>query len=200
VPARLTLITHAPTSAQRLSAFPADEPVEQTAITKLATINWQPPRTNQILTAPELRTQQTAEALNVSATPTNELRDIAYGIWQGRTLNDLYAEDPSSIAQWLNDPAFTPHNGESIIALITRVGDWLTQLIAEDKNPSHIIAITHPAVVRAAILHTLNAPPLSFWRIDIAPLTLTDLRHNGRTWTLRSTATPLTQHNPADSE
>ena len=189
MPARLSLISHASTSAQRLSAFPADEPVEESALTKLAAINWQSPRANQILTAPELRTQQTAEGLNLTATPTNELRDIAYGTWQGRTLNDLYAEDPAAMAQWLTDPASTPHNGESIIALIKRIEDWLTTLVAEEKK--HTIAITHPAVIRAAILHTLNAPPQSFWRIDIVPLTLTDLRHNGRIWTLRSTAISL---------
>ncbi|NYF89498.1 histidine phosphatase family protein [Tunturiibacter empetritectus] len=189
MPARLSLISHAPTSATRLSAFPSDEPIEEPSIAKLTTINWQPPRAHHILTAPELRTQQTARALNLTATPANELRDLNYGIWQGRTLADLHAEDSASITQWLTDPTAAPHQGESITALITRVGDWLTTLTGEDT--SHTIAITHPAVIRAAILHTLDAPPQSFWRIDIAPLTLTDLRHNGRTWTLRSAAIPL---------
>jgi broad specificity phosphatase PhoE len=195
VPARLTLISHAPTPAQREARFPANEPLEETALTQLATINWQPPRAQHILTAPELRTQQTAKALNLAGTPAPEIRDLNHGIWQGRTLNALYAEDPAPIAQWLSDPASTPHSGESIVALITRVENWLAKLAAlaaEDKYTSHTIAITHPAVIRASILHTLNAPPQSFWRIDIAPLTLTDLRHNGRTWTLRSTAMPLT--------
>jgi broad specificity phosphatase PhoE len=201
VPTRLTLISHASTSAQRLSAFPADEPIEESALSKIVASNWHCPRAERILTAPELRTQQTAEALNLTATSTNELRDIAYGTWQGRTLNDLYTEDPTSIAQWLSDPNSTPHNGESIAHLITRVMNWLATLPTETPDRhSHTIIITHPAVIRAAILHTLNAPPQSFWRIDIAPLTLTDLRHNGRTWTLRSTAIPLTQHLPADSE
>ena len=196
MPARLTLITHAPTTATRLSAFPADEPPEESTLSQLATLNWQPPRAHHVLTAPELRTQQTAKALNLTATPTNELRDLNYGIWQGRTLNDLYAEDPEVIALWLTDPTATPHNGESITALITRVQNWLTALAAEDT--AHTIAITHPSVIRAAILHTLNAPPQSFWRIDIAPLTLTDLRHNGRTWTLRYTALSIVPSAPAD--
>jgi broad specificity phosphatase PhoE len=201
VPARLTLISHAPTPAQRDARFPADEPLEQSAVTKLSTLNWQPLRANQILTAPELRTQQTAKALNLPGTPTPEIRDLNHGIWQGRTLNDLYAADSKSIAQWLSDPNATPHSGESIISLITRVTSWLTSLATEAADThTHTIAITHPAVIRAAVLHALSAPPQSFWRIDIAPLTLTDLRHNGRTWTLRSTATPLTHHNLADSD
>ena len=123
----------------RLSAFPSDEPIENSALAKLATINWQPPRAHQILTAPELRTQQTAKALNLIATPTNELRDLNYGIWQGRTPNDLYTEDPEAIAQWFTDPTATPHKGESITALITRVQNWLTTLTVEDTI--HTLAI-----------------------------------------------------------
>ena len=198
MPARLTLISHAPTPAQRDARFPADEPLEESALIKLSTLTWQPPRAQHVLAAPELRTQQTAAALHLAATPAAELRDLNYGIWQGRTLDALYAEDPTSIAQWLSDPNSTPHSGESIAALITRVENWLAKLAAlatEDKHTNHTIAITHPAVIRAAILHTLNAPSQSFWRIDIAPLTLTDLRHNGRTWTLRSTAIALSPSN-----
>jgi broad specificity phosphatase PhoE len=193
VPARLTLISHAPTSAQRLSGFPADEPLEESALAKLLTLSWQSPRSQQILTAPELRTRQTAEALNLTATQTPELRDIDYGKWQGRALTELHTDAPEAITQWLTNPTAAPHGGESITYLITRIATWLDKLAAEATDITiHTIAITHPAVIRAAIVHTLSAPPQSFWRIDIAPLTLTDLRHNGRTWTLRSTAAPLT--------
>jgi broad specificity phosphatase PhoE len=201
VPARLTLISHAPTPAQRDARFPADEPLEESALIKLSTLTWQSPRAQHILSAPELRAQQTAKALNLDAISTNELCDLNCSNWQGRTLNDLYADDPSAITQWLTDPACTPHNGESIAHLITRVTNWLATLITEaTETHNHTIAITHPAVIRAAILHTLNAPPQSFWRIDIAPLTFTDLRHNGRTWTLRSCAIPLKQHGPGESD
>ncbi|MBB5338289.1 histidine phosphatase family protein [Tunturiibacter gelidoferens] len=194
MPARLTLLSHASTAATRLSAFPADEPLEDSTLANLTTLNWQPPRAHQILTAPELRTQQTAKALNLAATPTPELRDLHYRNWQGRTLADLHAEDPQAIAQWLTDPTSSPHEGESIASLVTRIAAWLDTVATE--GTLHTIAITHPAVIRAAILHSLNAPPQSFWRIDIAPLTLTDLRHNGRTWTLRATAIPLASHDP----
>src|SRR5580698_4850716 len=182
--ARLTLISHAPTHAQRHSAFPLDEPLDNTELAKISALNWQAPRTQQILTAPEQRTQQTAQALNLSATPSTDLRDCDYGTWRGRDLTELHAEKPEDIAAWLTDPSATPHEGESITDLLARTATWLNTL----ANSGHTIAITHPAIIRTAIIHILNAPPQSFWRIDIAPLTVTDLRHNGRTWTLRSTA------------
>jgi len=55
----------------------------------------------------------------------------------------------------------------------------------------HTVAVTHAAVVRAAVVVTLGAPPAGFWRIDVAPLTATLLRGGPGRWTVRSTALPL---------
>jgi hypothetical protein len=41
-------------------------------------------------------------------------------------------------------------------------------------------------VIRAAIVHVIQAQLPSFWRIDVLPLSMTDLRTNGRRWVLRS--------------
>jgi len=49
-----------------------------------------------------------------------------------------------------------------------------------------VVAVTHPAVVRAAILVALDAPAKSFWRVDIAPVSRTVLHFRGHAWTLRS--------------
>ena len=66
---------------------------------------------------------------------------------------------------------------------MTRVRGWLE---AMSTTPSRTAVVTHPAVVRAAVLLVLDAPPKSFWRIDIAPLSRTVLHYRGHAWTLRS--------------
>jgi broad specificity phosphatase PhoE len=73
------------------------------------------------------------------------------------------------------------------VDLIDRVGLWLKK----QRDVGHTLAITHPAVIRAAIVSALEARPLTFWRIDIAPLSITDLRWNERMWTLRSSGCVL---------
>jgi len=40
------------------------------------------------------------------------------------------------------------------------------------------VAVSHPGVIRAAIIHAIKASPPSFWRIDAGPLALRDLRGN----------------------
>ena len=70
-----------------------------------------------------------------------------------------------------------------------RVGGWLDGLAGERVR---IAAITHPAVVRAAVVQTLGAPLSCFWRLDSAPLTQTWLTRNAGRWQLRETGHPLT--------
>ena len=184
---RLTLISHAPTQAQRRAAFPADECLDEQEFAKIAALGWQAPRARRIWSSPERQTQQTSQALGLSAAIAPELRDCHYGAWRGRELNELQSLEPESVLAWLTDAAASPHGGESIIDLINRVSRWLD----EQRDAGHTLAVTHPAVIRGAIVHALQAPAQSFWRIDIAPLSLTDLRFNGRVWTVRSTACPL---------
>jgi broad specificity phosphatase PhoE len=111
------------------------------------------------------------------------LRDCDYGRWAGRSLDELEAQEPEALAEWLNDPSAAPHGGESIISLMTRVAEWLDAL---SGSHGKILAVTHAAVIRAAVTHAIGAPPRAFWRIDIAPLSLTRLSGDYGRWTLAS--------------
>jgi broad specificity phosphatase PhoE len=62
------------------------------------------------------------------------------------------------------------------------VSDWLADRLRDD---GHTVAVTHAAVIRAAVIGVLDAPPQSFWRIDVEPLSRVDLRSDKRRWVLR---------------
>jgi broad specificity phosphatase PhoE len=187
VPSRLTLISHAPTEALRTASFPLDEPLTDQALEKLSALHWTPPRAQQVLCAPEARARQTAQALGLSAQPTPALRDCDYGAWNGFTFSDIASLKAEEVTHWLSDPSAAPHGGESISQLMERVGHWLEGR----RGQNDTVAVTHPAVIRAAIVNALGAPAQAFWRIDIAPLSLTDMRWNGANWTLRSSGVGL---------
>ena len=120
------------------------------------------------------------------------LRDCDYGRWTGRALDEVQAEEPEAVAEWLRDPGAAPHGGESVVALIERVAAWLD---AQKATPAKIVAVTHASVIRAAIVHAIEAGPRSFWRIDVAPLSLTRLSANNGRWTLAS-LTPIDAESP----
>ena len=46
--------------------------------------------------------------------------------------------------------------------------------------------VTHATIIRAAIVQAIGAPPQSFWRIDIAPLSITRLSGDDGRWNLSS--------------
>jgi broad specificity phosphatase PhoE len=136
-------------------------------------------------TSPSLCARQTVELLKLDATVEPMLRDCDYGSWTGRTFEDVQAQEPDALAAWLRDPGAAPHGGESLLSLLARVAGWLD---AQGETSGKTVAVTHASVIRAAVVHAIEATPRSFWRIDIAPLSVTTLSgHHGR-WTLASIA------------
>jgi broad specificity phosphatase PhoE len=180
---RLKLLCHASTSAVRTSTFPADEPLDEQGRQKLAAFPNTLRHSDRYFTSPALRARQTAEALGLTATIEPDLRDCNYGRWTGRTFEEVQAQEPQAMADWIGNPDATPHGGESIAALIARVSNWLD---TQSATPGVVGAVTHASVMRAAIVCALKAEPRSFWHIDIAPLSLVRLSGHGGRWTLGS--------------
>jgi broad specificity phosphatase PhoE len=182
MPGRLTLICHGTTAATRVSAFPLDEPLEDGAADQVRMLSPALRRWDRAVTSPALGARQTADALSLDASVHPALRDCDYGHWGGRRLADIQAAHPAELAIWLSDLSAAPHGGESLLALMLRVSDWVADRLHDD---GHTIAVTHAAVVRAAIIGVLGAPPEAFWRIDAAPMSVVDLRSDKRRWVLR---------------
>jgi len=163
--------------------FPDDEPLSDRGnrqLKRLAAL-----RKTRHLTAPERRARRTAELLGMQPTVEPRLADLDCKGWRGQTLRAI---DARALEIWLTVPADAPQGGESIIDLIRRVGDWL-ECVTEGVRT---VAVTHPAVIRAAILLALGAPPRSFWRIDIEPASRTILHYRDGRWALpaRTVFTP----------
>ena len=159
---RLRLLCHASTSAVRTSAFPADEPIDPQKQHVLAVIQPRFLNADRVLTSPALRARQTADALQLNATIDPMLRDCDYGRWVGLSFNQVQAQEPAGLADWLRDPGAAPHGGEAILSLIERVGGWLD---GQSAVPRKTIAVTHASVIRAAVVYAIGAPPQSFWRL-----------------------------------
>jgi broad specificity phosphatase PhoE len=180
---RLKLLCHASTAAVRTSTFPADEPLDDHGRQRLAAFPNSLRHSDRCFTSPALRARQTAEALGLAATIEPALRDGDYGQWTGLSFEEVQTLEPQAMAEWIGNPAATPHGGESIAALIARVSKWLD---AQSTAPGSVVAVTHASVIRAAIVCALKAEPRSFWHIDIAPLSLVRLSGHGGRWTLAS--------------
>jgi broad specificity phosphatase PhoE len=186
--ARLTLICHGSTDAVRAAAFAMDEPLDHYGETGATELAGRLPNVDFCWTSPELRTRQTAEALGLNASVQPMLRECDYGRWAGRAFGEIVAHEPDAANSWLHDPAAAPHGGEAILGLIRRVATWLAD---EQARGQRSITVTHSTIIRAAMVHVMDAPSQSFWRIDIRPLSVTRLSGKGDRWNVISSGCAL---------
>ncbi|MEU5052851.1 histidine phosphatase family protein [Streptomyces sp. NPDC021096] len=187
---RVMLISPAPGPALRAARFDDDTPLDEAGTRLARAAAGSLPGGARAFTAPSERCRQTASALGLDADPAPGLRDLEVGRWRGRSLEELAAGEPEAVGAWLADPGAAPHGGESVLALIARVGGWLDGL-ADGGGGGRVLAVADPSVVRAAAVHALALPPAVFWRLDVAPLTLTELTGRAGRWNLRC-GRPLT--------
>jgi broad specificity phosphatase PhoE len=177
--ARLLLIRSAATAATRRAAFAADEPLDVRGSRAAARLAAVLPRVDQALASPALRAGQTAEAAGLEARPEPDLGPLAAGDWTGLRLDDLTERDPEGLRAWLEDPGASPPGGEGRGELLSRVTRFL------DGARGHtgvVAAVTHASVVRAAVILALDAPPQSFWRVDVSPASVTELHPRPTGW------------------
>ncbi|CRM64397.1 bifunctional RNase H/acid phosphatase [Pseudomonas sp. 24 R 17] len=175
---RLTLICHAATPLQKRGRFPDDEAVAmdwQGAALSLAG-RYKKPR--RLLCGPEMRARQTAGLFGGDAGVEDALRDADFGQWKGQAISQLNGDQLNT---WLTDSTCAPHGGESVDDVCTRVAQWMKSL---ETQPGHVVAITHPFVIRAALLYVMRFPLSMFYLIDVEALSATELRFN-KAWRLR---------------
>lgn len=181
---RVVLLCHGETDAVRNAAFADDEPLNSRGLAEAASAADSLPAVGSVRCAESTCCTQTAKALGLEPTFDPGLAGCDYGDWRGLTLEQVQTNEPSALAMWLTDPTVAPHGGESIRSLVQRIGRWLDGL-PEQRQP--LLVIADPSVIRAAIVHAMQAGPESFWRVDVPPLGRTVLSGRSGRWTLRST-------------
>jgi broad specificity phosphatase PhoE len=196
VTSRVILISPAMNPALRQARFDdgttsLDESGAATA--RAAAGSLRPP--TRVLTSPSTRCRETAAALRFDGLAVAELGGLDAGRWRGRTLDEVAATEPEAMGSWLTDPDGAPHGGESVREVCERVGRWLDTAQDEDGRT---LGVVEPDVVRAAVVHALGLPAAVFWRLDVAPLTATELSGRAGRWNLRIGA-PLTPSASASS-
>lgn len=194
MPIKLRLSAHAKTATLRAAGFPDDEPIEAQAAVELKSRLHRPGRPDRCMAAPELRTRQTATGLGFEPVIDPLLRDCDYGRWRGRTFTDIQQTEGMALADWMNDPAATPHGGESLDDVSARCAAWLAQ---QAEGSGQWLVVTHASVIRLTMMHVLGAPLSAYRHIDAPPLAGVALSFN-RMWRLQLDGTvPNSSDTPA---
>jgi broad specificity phosphatase PhoE len=182
---RLLLVRHAATLSTRRAAFPVeDEPLDRGGLRAAAALRPVLAAATRCLSSPAPRAQQTAAAAGISPETDPDLAECDFGSWAGRTLDEVAALHPEGLRRWLEDPHAAPHGGESLAQMAKRVEGFLARVASLQGTTA---AITHGGVVKAAVVAAIGAPLCAFWRIDISPASVTELRGDDGRWAVART-------------
>jgi probable phosphoglycerate mutase len=101
--------------------------------------------------SPLLRARRTAELVRPAAPVAvdSRLREMSFGIWEGRTVADLRARGGESFAAAERlGLDFHPPGGESPRMTMARIGNWAAEVAAAGEP---VIAVSHKAAIRALL-------------------------------------------------
>ncbi|MGW6917037.1 histidine phosphatase family protein [Kitasatospora sp. NPDC054939] len=191
---RVIFISPATGAALRRARFDDDGPLDAAGSRAAGAAAHALPAVAAAYASPSVRCRETAAALGLAPVEVPALRGCDPGRWRGRALDEVAAEEPEAVQAWLSDPAAAPHGGESLLALHARVAAWLDGLAAQGApgaDPAaagRVVAVVEPDVVRAAGVHALGAPAQAHWRLDVPPLSATELSGRAGRWNLRVAA------------
>ncbi len=124
-----------------------------------------------------IRTRQTAETILGSrpdpVTYMDELREVCWGVWQGKMWSDVEAAFPDmveayhkALPQFSVDGAETPEQTQArgvaaLEAIITNHNDA--------ANDANILVVSHGAIMKKTLAHYTNIALTELYRIDPLP-------------------------------
>lgn len=133
----------------------------------------------RIVSSPLTRATQTAavvaEAAGLEVETDADLREIDFGEWEGRTFEEIQADDPEAVSRWAEfSPDFAPPGGEVIGDFFRRARRALARLAGDPADM--VLAVTHGGVIRTAICQLLGLDARSYLLFDVRPASLTTIR------------------------
>lgn len=107
------------------------------------------------------------------------LMEIGFGVWEGRTPDDLRQDDPGRLERFWRDPVNNrPEGAETLIAFRDRVAGVWREILASEAG-KRILIVGHAGVTRLIMTLVLGNPLENLFRIQVDNAGLTRVRVQG---------------------
>ena len=138
----------------------------------------------QVVSSPLLRcalfAKEIAETHNLQLSFDDGFREIFFGDWEGRLIDDVRQSHANEIEGWMANPLkYYPPNSESTLDFYRRVKAAFENILKAYKG-QHVLLISHGGVMRSILTDMLNMPIESMNRmhIDYAGLSRIEIFHS----------------------
>ncbi|MGH8513539.1 MAG: histidine phosphatase family protein, partial [Gammaproteobacteria bacterium] len=101
-----------------------------------------------------------------------DLREMHFGAWEGRTAADLAAIDAEGLTRFWQDPLnYTPPGAETLSQLQSRTLGALKAVITQYRH-QRLLLITHGGPIRILLCQALGKPLEKSLQIEVQPASL----------------------------
>ena len=126
---------------------------------------------DHIVTSPMLRCSDFAQALadkyELSVTVEDNLKEIGFGVWEGRAPEQIKSEAPDEYENFYRDPVnLRPAGAEDLAAFYARVTS-VYESVCQTNTGKHVLIVAHAGVIRAIVAHALQAPIAAMYQIKV---------------------------------
>jgi broad specificity phosphatase PhoE len=130
-----------------------------------------------IYSSPLERTLETAvplaSQLSLPVHQAEELLEVDFGEWTGRTLDELQSDPGWILFNTLRSCA-SPPQGETMVTVQQRLSTYLTRL--SETHPQKTLALfTHGDVIRSTLCYYLGIPIDFMLRLEIVPASISEI-------------------------
>lgn len=125
-----------------------------------------------IVSSPLSRCRAFAEELagqtGLPLTFDERLKEVGFGVWEGKTAEELKAVDPDIVFNFKRDPVtYRPEGAEDLDGFFKRVVSVWEDLLTQHAGGRPLV-VCHAGVIRMAMCHVLGLPPEHAYRIQVA--------------------------------
>jgi len=123
--------------------------------------------------------RELAQQVNLPVSFDERFMEVRFGVWEGKTAEQIRADDPNTIIRFKQDPIkHRPAGAEPLDEFYARVRAAWMDLIATHAG-QHVLLVCHAGVIRMVLATALNIPLASTYAIDVPSAGLTRIKVNG---------------------
>lgn len=122
--------------------------------------------------------------LGVDVALCPSLREISFGSFEDRSYDEVRRRFGRDLDFWWEDPVRRgPPGGESLLAVMARVGAWI-RVMEEPAAGESVLVVGHDGSLKALLWQALGLDTAAFWRVSLGHAALAGLERDGGSFRL----------------
>ena len=185
----IDLLRHGDVEGGRKYRGQLDDPLSELGWQQLRSSTNKKQDWQYIITSPLKRcaafAEELAQAHELPLNTKNEFQEISFGLWEGKTAEELLSTEAEYIKEYWNNPIkTTPPQGENLLEFEKRIINAWKNVLTEFQG-KHVLLISHAGVMRVILCHILGMSLTELFKLEVglAKASRIQIEHaDGESW------------------